>query len=93
MTDNGQARVSRNDPLVRWERAAKALGVTGDALTSWYEAGFVPAVQSPGLMFTYQSWIDDVRNGPRPGKAANVAEIGRRWFSTHLGVPALRGVA
>ena len=79
-----QGQVSRTDLLVRWPRAARALGVSPDALTEWFEAGFVPAVETPGMRMTYQSFLDAVRNGMRPGVAANVAEIGRRWWAEHL---------
>lgn len=81
MDGTGPAGVSRSDKLVRWDRAALALNVSQDSLTAWFQAGFVPAVQTPGLFLTYQSWIDDVRNGMRPGRAANVMEIGRKWFA------------
>jgi 2-keto-3-deoxy-6-phosphogluconate aldolase len=84
--------VSRKDRLVRWRRAAAVLGVSDDSLSAWYEAGHVPAVQTPGLLFTYQSWLDAVLNGARPGKAADIAEIGRQWFEDHV-PQALEGVA
>jgi hypothetical protein len=37
-----------------------------------------------GWLFTYQSWLDAVLNGPRPGRAADIAEIGRQWFADHV---------
>lgn len=85
MDGNGQgARVSRRDRLVRWDRAAEVLNVSEDTLTSWYKAGHLPAVQTPGLMQTYQSFLDAVLNGARPRRAANVVEIGRRWWADHI---------
>jgi hypothetical protein len=77
-------RVSRRDRLVRWDRAAAVLGVSEDGLMAWYRKGFLPAVKHPGLWMTYQSYIDAVLNGTRPGCAANVEEIGRRWFAEHV---------
>jgi hypothetical protein len=87
-------RVSRKDRLVRWSRAARVLGVSDETLTSWHEAGYVPAVRTPlgrGWLFTYQSWLDAVLGATRPGKPADVAEIGRQWFRDH--VPAEQAVA
>jgi hypothetical protein len=79
---NGQAtRVSRKDRLVRFDRASQVLNVSEDTLKNWYRLGFLPAVMTPGLWQTYQSWLDDVLNGTRPGKAADVAVIGRQWFA------------
>jgi hypothetical protein len=81
----GAGRVSHREALVRWDIAAETLGRSQDTLTNWYEAGFVPAVKTPGQqMSTYRSWLDDVLSAARPGIAADIAEVARRWWPEHM---------
>lgn len=87
-----QPRVSRKDRLVRWDRAAEVLNVSEATLATWYDKGILPVVQTPGLMQTYQSFLDAVMNGARPRRAANVEEIARQWWADNL-PQALEGAA
>ena len=75
------AAMRRKDKLVRCTLAARVLGVSGDVLDDWHEAGIMPQVRTPGLNMTYESWLDAVMSAVRPGKAADIAAIGRRWFT------------
>lgn len=77
----GPVALRRKDKLVRCTLAARVLGVSGDVLDNWHEAGFMPQVRTPGLNMTYESWLDDVMSAVRPRKAADVAAVGRRWFA------------
>jgi hypothetical protein len=76
--------VSRRDRFVRWSRAADVLNVSEDALSDWYDAGLVPQFRTPGLKFTYQSWLDAVMAAARPGKAGDIREVAREWWKAHL---------
>lgn len=81
----GAVRISYAETLVRWDVAAKTLGRSPETLTNWYEGGHVPAVKTPGQqMSTYRSWLDDVMAGARPARAADIAEITRRWWAEHI---------
>lgn len=77
----GPTVLRRKDKLVRCTLAARVLGVSGDVLDDWHEKGFMPQVRTPGLNLTFESWLDAVMSAVRPRKAADIAEIGRRWFS------------
>jgi hypothetical protein len=82
-TEQGSEHLTgQGDPWVRWSAAARRIRVSPDTLDNWFALGFVPKVTSPGVAFTYQSWIDDILSAmPRPAKAAEIAEVGRAWFA------------
>ncbi|HEV3290584.1 MAG TPA: hypothetical protein VG123_16485 [Streptosporangiaceae bacterium] len=81
----GTLRVSHREVLVRWDVAADTLGRSPETLTNWYLAGHVPAVKTPGQqMSTYRSWLDDVLSAARPGCAADIAEVTRKWWPGHM---------
>lgn len=81
----GRPRVSHREVLVRWDVAADTLGRDPETLTNWYRNGHVPAVKTPGKqMSTYRSWLDAVMSAARPGQAADIPEVTRRWWPEHL---------
>lgn len=88
----GPVAMRRKDKLVRCTLAARVLGVSGDVLDDWHEAGFMPQVRTPGLNMTFESWLDDVMSAVRPGQAADVAVIGRKWFADR-GLTDVKAVA
>jgi hypothetical protein len=79
-------RVSRLDRLVPWPAAALALGRSAETLDNWLSRGQVriPALRQPGGLVTYQSWIDAVLAGARPGRAVSVAEVTDAWWADRL---------
>lgn len=84
---DAERQAGQGDPWVRWNAAARAVGVSSETLTAWFKAGYVPLMVTPGVWFTRQSWIDAYLGAvPRPARAADVAEIGRAWFAARVPV-------
>jgi hypothetical protein len=72
----------RGDALVAWSILATKIGRTSETLKTWHRRFGVPAVIDPGGEWLgYQSWGDMVLASAMPGKAPNIAEVTRRWWS------------
>lgn len=78
------------DRLVPFSVASVRLGRSTDTLRQWHDDGHMPAVVSPGGQWsTYESFIVAVLASARPGRAGEVSEVGRDWFTTHIATGAV----
>lgn len=77
-------RSARSDRLVPFPEAARRLGRSADTLRLWHDAGFCPAVITPGGQWsTYESFINAVLASARPKQAGSIEKIARDWFAAN----------
>lgn len=76
------SRQPRGDKLVSWAEAARRLGRSADTLRLWHDAGYFPAVVTPGGQWSaYESFIAAVLASARPKQAGSIEQIARDWFA------------
>jgi hypothetical protein len=79
------SRAAHGDKLVPWAEAARRLGRSADTLRLWHDAGYFPAVVTPGDQWSaYDSFIEAVLASARPGQAGQMKEIARAWFAARI---------